>query len=112
MNAVERIADGTVFHAVALNDLKQRTTLAMRDIAEADRLAVSGNRGVELLEVGRYALHEIRSFPIDDFPLACHLLLPECHQFGVRFCVLHLEHGIALLQGLVVAVQGIDIRAV
>ena len=111
VNAVERIAHGTVLEAVALDHFEQRTPLAVGHIAEGHLLVLSGNFLIHLLEDGYQLIDERVAPVVDALSLYGHLLLPDLQKLWVGL-LFHLEEHIALLQGFVVAHQGIEVGMV
>ena len=84
MDAVERIAYGTVLMPVAAYNVKQRAALAMRDITERDRLLFLRYVTVKTLEQ-RYELADERlALAVNLLALCSHLLLPKPEKVGVR----------------------------
>ena len=111
MNAMERVAHSTVFEAVTTYDVEQRTTLTMRDIRKRHLLVVARYHTIDLLEHRHKLVHEGAAFLIHHLTVACHLLLPDIKERGIRLC-LHLQQGVTLLQSLVIVGQGINVDSI
>ena len=108
---MQRIAHGTVLQAVALNHVQERSALAMRLIAERHLLAILRDVLIDLLKHRYQFLHESLPLPVDHLTMKRHLLLPDLQEFQVGL-LLHLQQRVALKQGLVVAVERLDISVV
>ena len=91
VNAMQRIAHGTVFHAVALDDLQQRAALAVRHIVKPHLFAVLRNLLVIVLKDRCQLLHEGTAAGIDLLALCGHLFLPYLHQLRIGLPVFHLQ---------------------
>ena len=83
----------------------------MRHIAQRYRLPVVRNLLIDLLEHRNQFLNESTPFLIDHLTFSSHLLFPDAHQLQVGL-LLHLQQGIPLLQGFVIAVQRIQVKVV
>ena len=112
MDAVERIAHGQVFLAVAPDDLQQRAALAVRRIAQAHSLLSAGDTLVILLEHRLQFADERRALAEQHLAGLRHLFLPQLHEQRVGLRVLLLQQHVALLVGVVVAHQQVDVGAV
>ncbi len=111
VNAMQGIAYGSVLEAVLRQLLEQRTALKMRHIAKLHSLLPLRNLVVELLEDGDEFGDVFAAFPVDVLTLSGHLLFEDEEDFGVEFLFL-LEHGVALLQGFVVADERLGVVGV
>ena len=112
MNAVQRVAHSTVLEPVALYHLQQRSALTVRRVAQRHLLVAARNGLVELLKQGYEAFHEVLALGVDQLALACHLLLPQRQNVWVGLLVFVFQHGVALHQRFVIAVQRLYIGAV
>jgi len=111
VDAMEAIAHSPVAATVALDDIEQRTTLAVRDITQRHRLVTATDTGINLLKDGDEFLHKLIAFGKDLLALRRHLFLPQLHELHIWLC-LSPQQSIALLKGFVVAVQRINILVV
>ena len=84
----------------------------MRDVAQRHLFVSARYRVVVLLEDGRQFLDKRLALLVDSLAGSRHLFLPERQQVEVGFAVVHLQQGVTLLQGFVVAVQCLYIRMV
>ena len=111
VDAVKRVAHDAVFLSVALDDFQQRAALTVGHIVDGHLFATAGDVLVVTLEDGYELADEGLAAQEDALALVCHLLLPEAEHFSVGFFLL-LEHGVALLQRLVVTADRLHIGAV
>ena len=111
VGAVQGITHDAVFGAVALDDLKERPTLTMGDVFDGDLFAIARDTFVVALEDGGEFTDEGIASLIDALSLDGHLFFPKAHNLGIGLGF-QLEHSVALLQSLVVAVDGLHIGVV
>ena len=108
---MQRITNGTILETVALNDIEQRTTPAVGHIVERHLLTASRYTVVKCAEHRNKIVYESLAAGIYRLAPLCHLLFKDIHKcrIGLFF---RLQQHVALLQRLVVTVEGIDICGV
>ena len=111
MDTVQGVAHDAVFGAVALDDFKEGPPLTMGDVFDGDLFAVAGDTFVVTLEDGGELTDKGIASLIDALTLDGHLFFPKAYDLGIGLGFLF-EHGVALLQSLVVAVDGLHIGVV
>ena len=109
---MQRVAHGTVFEPVALDDLQQRSALTVGHVLERYFLLTTGYLLVERLEQRYQLFYECPAPLVYLFTVGSHLLLPDGHQFGVGFLVFHFQQRVTLLHCLVIAYECFDIDMV
>ena len=111
VGTVQGVTHDAVFGAVALDNLKEGAPLAMGDVFDGHLFAVAGDALVIMLEDGGEFADKGIATLVDAFALEGHLFLPEADDLRIGLGLL-LEHGVALLQSLVVAVDGLHVGVV
>ena len=80
MDTVQRVAHSQVFVPVALDNVQQRTTLAVGDVLQSYLLLMTGYMLVVLLKDWRQLIHKSRSLTEQLLASLSHLFLPELHE--------------------------------
>ena len=115
MDTMQGETDGKVLMPVALDDLQQRSSLAVGEIVKSYRLASGGYLIVELLEQRHQFLDEGIALTVYLFSCLRHLFLPYLQHQRVRDrCtpLRLLQQDIPLLVCIVISGKGIDIGTV
>ena len=121
MHTMQRVAYGTILHAVTTYHIQKRTALTMRHILQSHLFATLRNLLIILLEYGRQFIDKRLTFLVEQFASLCHLLFPQVHEHGVERLTVGcrllavtclFQQCIALLVGIVITCQGIDIPTV
>lgn len=111
VDSMQGIAHGTVLMAVATDDLVERTAAAMALITDIDLLKPPGDGLMIMTEHGNEFIDKGATDGMDALALMSHLLLEDVKKGGIGLVVL-LQQGVALLKGLGIAGEMVDIAAV
>ena len=101
VNTMQRIPYSTILKPVALDNIQQRTSLAMRNIVKTDLLLIARNLLINLLKQRNQFVNESLPFPVQQFTITRHLLFPKFQQRNIRL-LLHFQQSISLLQSLII----------
>ena len=112
MHPMQRVAHRTVFHTVALDNLQQGAALTVGHIVQPHLFATFRNALVIRLKHWYQFVHKSLALPIKLLASLSHLFLPELHQQRVGFLVFHFKQCVALLVGIVIACQRVNIAAI